>query len=69
MMKDMGFGTNYAYDHADPDGFSGQDCFPACMERARYYMPVKRGYEREIAKRLAYWDKLRASKQSDDQTS
>ncbi|MGB2206457.1 MAG: replication-associated recombination protein A, partial [Candidatus Puniceispirillaceae bacterium] len=53
----------------DPDGFSGQNCFPDGMERARYYIPVERGYEREIAKRLAYWNKLRASKQSDDQTS
>jgi putative ATPase len=69
MMKDMGYGANYAYDHDDPDGFSGQNCFPDGMERGRYYIPVERGYEREIAKRLAYWDKLRASKQSDDQTS
>ena len=69
MMKDMGYGANYAYDHDDPDGFSGQNCFPDGMERARYYIPFERGYEREIAKRLAYWDKLRASKQSDDQTS
>ncbi len=67
MMKDMGYGANYAYDHDDPDGFSGQNCFPDGMERARYYMPVERGHEREIAKRLAYWDKLRASKQSDEQ--
>ena len=69
MMKDMGYGANYTYDHDDPDGFSGQNCFPDGMERGRYYIPVERGYEREIAKRLAYWDKLRASKQSDDQTS
>ncbi len=66
MMKDMGYGANYAYDHDDPDGFSGQNCFPDGMKRTRYYIPVERGYEREIAKRLAYWDKLRASKQSDD---
>ena len=69
MMKDMGYGANYAYDHDDPDGFSGQNCFPDGMERARYYKPVERGYEREIAKRLAYWDRLRATKQSDNHTS
>ncbi len=69
MMKDMGYGGNYAYDHDDPDGFSGQNCFPDAMERVRYYFPVKRGYEREIAKRLAYWDKLRASRQTDNHTS
>ena len=69
MMKDMGYGANYAYDHDDPDGFSGQNCFPDGMERVRYYTPVERGYEREIAKRLAYWDRLRATKQSDNHTS
>ena len=69
MMKDMGYGANYAYDHDDPHGFSGQNCFPDGMERARYYTPVARGYEREIAKRLAYWDRLRATKQSDNHTS
>ena len=69
MMKDMGYGANYAYDHDDPDGFSGQNCFPDGMERAHYYTPFERGYEREIAKRLAYWDKLRATKQSDNHTS
>ena len=69
MMKDMGYGANYAYDHNDPDGFFGQNCFPDEMERARYYTPVERGYEREIAKRLAYWDRLRATKQSDNHTS
>ena len=69
MMKDMGYGANYAYDHDDLDGFSGQNCFPDEMERARYYTPVERGYEREIAKRLAYWDRLRATKQSDNHTS
>ena len=69
MMKDMGYGANYAYDHNDPDGFSGQNCFPDGMERPRYYTPVERGYEREIAKRLAYWDRLRATKQSDNHTS
>ena len=68
MMKDMGYGADYAYDHDDPEGFSGQNCFPDGMERALYYVPVERGYEREIAKRLAYWDKLRASKKSDNRT-
>jgi len=66
LMKDLGYGANYAYDHDDPDGFSGQNCFPEGMERQRFYRPVERGYEREIAKRLAYWDRLRAQKQADD---
>jgi len=63
MMKQLGYGAGYAYDHDDPDGFSGQNCFPDDMVRARYYRPVERGYEREIAKRLAYWDRLRVQKQ------
>ena len=64
MMKDMGYGANYAYDHDDPDGFSGQNCFPDGMELVRYYTPVERGYEREIAKRLAYRDRLRVKRQN-----
>ncbi|HCA92111.1 MAG TPA: AAA family ATPase, partial [Alphaproteobacteria bacterium] len=60
LMKDLGYGRDYAYDHDDPDGFSGQDGFPDGMDRQRFYRPVERGYEREVAKRLAYWDKLRS---------
>jgi len=63
LMKQLGYGADYAYDHDDPDGFSGQNCFPDNMDRQRFYHPVSRGYEREIAKRLAYWDRLRAEKQ------
>ena len=71
LMKNLGYGDGYAYDHDDPDGFSGQNCFPDGMDRQRFYKPVERGYEREIAKRLAYWDKLRAQKTgvSDDQAN
>jgi putative ATPase len=62
LMKDLGYGRDYAYDHDDPDRFSGQGGFPEDMERQRFYTPVERGYEREIAKRLAWWDRLRAEK-------
>ena len=65
LMKDLGYGSNYAYDHDDPDGFAGQNGFPDGMERQRFYAPVERGYEREIARRLAYWDRLRAEKTGD----
>ena len=64
MMKEMGYGDGYAYDHAEAEGFSGQNYFPDGMARARFYHPVDRGFEREIAKRLAYWDKLRKTKPS-----
>jgi len=63
LMKQLGYGAGYAYDHDDPDGFSGQNCFPDGMGRHQFYQPVERGYEREIGKRLAYWSRLRAKKQ------
>jgi putative ATPase len=47
------------YDHDTPDGFSGQDYFPEKMGRRVFYRPFERGFEREISKRLAYWQKLR----------
>lgn len=59
LMKDLGYGEGYQYDHDAPDGFSGQNCFPDGMDRENLYQPVERGFEREIGKRLAYWEKLR----------
>ncbi|HEC00226.1 MAG TPA: replication-associated recombination protein A, partial [Sphingomonadales bacterium] len=60
MMKDMGYGKDYAYDHDTEHGFSGQDYFPDGLEREEFYRPFERGFEREIKKRLDYWAKLRA---------
>ncbi|NND49053.1 MAG: replication-associated recombination protein A, partial [Rhizobiales bacterium] len=57
-----GYGRGYAYDHDAEDGFSGQHYFPDDMERAHFYTPAERGFEREIAKRLDYWAKLRGGK-------
>lgn len=65
MMKDMGYNAGYAYDHDAPDGFSGQNYFPEGMERQNFYRPVERGFEREILKRLDYWQKLRLKRQDD----
>jgi putative ATPase len=62
MMKEIGYGAGYQYDHNSEHAFSGQNYFPDGMERQTYYRPVERGYEREIQKRLAYWAKLRAEK-------
>ena len=59
LMKELGYGAGYVYDHDTEEGFSGQTCFPDGMERPTFYTPSGRGFEREIAKRLAYWDKLR----------
>ena len=62
MMHEMGYGARYVYDHNEKDGFSGQDYFPDQMSRKQFYTPEPRGFEREIAKRLEYWDKLRKGK-------
>ena len=63
MMKDQGYGAGYAYDHDADDGFSGQNYFPDGMERLALYTPVERGFERELAKRVAYFAKLRAQRE------
>ncbi|MCP1335210.1 replication-associated recombination protein A [Futiania mangrovi] len=59
LMQEQGYGAGYRYDHDEPDAFSGQDYFPDEMDRPVYYEPVERGFEREIAKRLQWWTKLR----------
>jgi putative ATPase len=59
MMKGLGYGDGYVYDHDTEAGFSGQNYFPDGMERREFYQPVDRGFEREIKKRLDYWNKLR----------
>jgi putative ATPase len=59
LMKQEGYGKGYAYDHDTPEGFSGQDYFPDGMQRRQFYDPPERGFEREIRKRLEYWNKLR----------
>lgn len=64
LMRDLGYGAGYAYDHDAEDGFSGQSYFPEDLPRVRFYRPVERGFEREIAKRLDYWERLRAHRQA-----
>lgn len=62
LMRDIGYGAGYEYDHASEDAFSGQNYFPEGMEREDFYRPSERGFEKEVAKRLTYWAKLRAAK-------
>jgi putative ATPase len=62
LMSEQGYGAGYEYDHSTAEGFSGQDYFPDEMEREQYYDPPERGFEREIRKRLAYWQRLRDEK-------
>ena len=61
-MRAEGYGENYDYDHDARDAFSGQDYFPEQLGRQKFYDPPERGFEREIAKRLAYWAKLRTER-------
>ncbi|MEM1306245.1 MAG: replication-associated recombination protein A, partial [Pseudomonadota bacterium] len=62
LMKDQNYGAGYEYDHDAEAGFSGQNYFPDAMERETYYAPVDRGFERELAKRVAYFAKRRAER-------
>ena len=62
LMKEQEYGAGYRYDHDEADAFSGQNYFPEAMQRETYYHPPERGFEREIAKRLAYWAKLRSER-------
>lgn len=63
LMKEQGFGTGYAYDHDAEDGFSGQNYFPDTMKRGIYYLPVDRGFERELKKRVDFFAGLRVKRQ------
>ena len=62
LMKEIGYGDGYIYDQNLEDGFSGQNYFPENMDRQKFYFPVERGFEREIKKRIEYFDKLRKEK-------
>ena len=63
LMKNLGYGSGYQYDHDAEDGFSGQNYFPDAMARQHFYVPKETGFEREIAKRLDYWSKLRTKRE------
>jgi len=62
LMKGLGYGKGYEYDHEAEEAFSGQNYFPDGMERQQLYQPKDTGFEREIRKRLDYWAKLRAKR-------
>ncbi len=63
LMKDIGYGEGYTYDHQTDEGFSGDNYWPEEMEPQTYYTPVERGFERQVAERIAYWNRLRAERQ------
>ncbi|HEY0597419.1 replication-associated recombination protein A [Sphingopyxis sp.] len=59
LMKDLGYGAGYEYDHDAPEGFSGADYWPEEMGAQVYYRPTDRGFEKRIAERIAWWDEQR----------
>ncbi|HSZ10907.1 MAG TPA: replication-associated recombination protein A [Rhizomicrobium sp.] len=65
LMKNLGYGKGYEYDHEADEAFSGQNYFPEAMARQAFYTPKETGFEREIAKRLEYWSKLRSKRSGD----
>ncbi|MCF2515993.1 replication-associated recombination protein A [Sphingomonas sp. G124] len=66
LMKDIGYGKGYSYDHDAEDGFSGDDYWPQEMEAQTFYRPVNRGFEAKVAERLAFWDKKRRERHESD---
>lgn len=63
LMAEVGYGKGYQYDPETKDGFSGQEYFPDEIGHRTFYQPVERGFEREIQKRLDYWNGLRKKKE------
>jgi len=59
MMKNVGYGKGYAYDHDADEGFSGQDYWPEEMDAQAFYEPTDRGFEAKVRERLAYWEQRR----------
>ncbi len=64
LMRDLGYGAGYAYDHEAEEAFSGQDYFPPGLERMDLYLPADRGFEQEIARRMGHWAALRAERKA-----
>ncbi|MCW1429602.1 replication-associated recombination protein A [Novosphingobium sp. JCM 18896] len=65
LMKQIGYGKDYAYDHDAEEGFSGANYWPEEMAPQAFYQPVERGFERQVIERMAYWDKLRAKRRGE----
>ncbi|MCB2087223.1 MAG: replication-associated recombination protein A [Sphingomonadaceae bacterium] len=59
LMKDIGYGSGYSYDHDAEGGFSGDNYWPEDMPPQEFYSPVERGFEREVLKRMQWWEKRR----------
>lgn len=66
LMKDIGYGKGYAYDHDTAEGFSGSNYWPDEMTPQRFYAPTERGFEKRISERIDYWDRLRRGETDGD---
>jgi len=66
LMKRMGYGEGYRYDHDEPDAFSGQDYWPERLGRQHFYAPTERGMESRYRDRLAHWERLRKERRDED---
>ncbi|MFL6733711.1 MAG: replication-associated recombination protein A [Sphingomicrobium sp.] len=66
LMKDIGYGEGYAYDHDADEGFSGQNYWPEEMKAETFYRPTDRGLEARISERIAFWDSMRLNRGTDD---
>jgi len=67
LMKDIGYGKGYAYDHDADEGFSGQDYWPEEMDAQTFYEPSDRGLEARIRERIAFWNDLRRKRNPDSE--
>ncbi|MEO1221356.1 MAG: replication-associated recombination protein A [Pseudomonadota bacterium] len=64
LMKDIGYGEGYSYDHEAEEGFSGDNYWPDDLSPQAFYQPVERGFERKVKERIEYWNKLRVERRS-----
>jgi putative ATPase len=65
LMKDLGYGRGYVYDHDAEEGVSGQQCLPDELEGRRYYEPGRFGFEKEIRRRMEYWQRIRTKRKGE----
>jgi len=66
LMKRIGYGKGYQYDHDAEEAFSGDNYWPEEMTPQSFYTPTERGFEKRIAERLAYWEELRKARRGDE---
>ena len=66
LMRRIGYGEGYRYDHDEPDAFSGQDYWPEGLGRQHFYAPTDRGMETRYGERLAWWERLRRERRGEE---